>query len=117
MVYILDTELLKTKSIFFALKKIFGIGSSTSIFLSKQMGCAINFKIKDLSVDQVSKLLQLITKSKNLINEDLKKNRLFLFKKLILIKSYRGLRRLKGLPVRGQRTHTNANTSKKKFNS
>jgi len=113
MVYILDTELLKNQSIFFALKKIFGIGKKSSLFFSKQLGCSVNFKIEDLSNEQILKLLKLITKSKNLINEDLKRNKILILKRLILIKSYRGLRRLKGFPVRGQRTHTNARTSKK----
>lgn len=113
MVYILDTELFKNQSIFFALKKIFGIGKKSSLFFSKQLGCSINFKIDDLSNEQILKLLKLITKSKILINEDLKRNKVLILKRLILIKSYRGLRRLKGFPVRGQRTHTNAKTSKK----
>lgn len=113
MVYILDTELLKNQSIFFALKKIFGIGKKSSLLFSKQLGCSVNFKIEDLSNEQILKLLKLITKSKNLINEDLKRDKILILKRLILIKSYRGLRRLKGFPVRGQRTHTNARTSKK----
>nr|QYB23218.1 ribosomal protein S13 [Lithodesmioides sp. mgcode 4] len=113
MVYILDTELIKNKSIYFALKKILGIGKKDSITLSRKIGCSINFKIKYLSDDQIFGLLKFIEKSKILINDDLKKSQLFILKKLILIKSYRGLRRLKGLPVRGQRTHTNAKTAKR----
>jgi small subunit ribosomal protein S13 len=113
MVYLLDTELLKEKSIFFALKKIIGIGKKHSIFFSKQLGCSINFKVKDLTADQILHLLIIIEKSKILINDNLKKSKIFILKKLILIKSYRGLRRFKGLPVRGQRTHTNAKTSRK----
>jgi len=112
MVYILDTELIKNKSIYFALKKILGVGKKHSEVFSKKIGCSINFKIKNLSEDQIFELLKVIEKSKLIINDELKKYQLLLFKKLILIKSYRGLRRLKGLPIRGQRTHTNAKTVK-----
>jgi len=113
MVYLLDTELLKEKSIFFALRKIVGIGKKHSIFFSKQLGCSVNFKIKNLNDEQILQLLNIIDNSKILINDNLKKSKIFIFKKLILIKSYRGLRRFKGLPVRGQRTHSNAKTSRK----
>lgn len=112
MAYILNTEILKNKSIFLGLRKILGIGKKNSVFFSKKIGCSINCKINQLSEEQIFKLLKFIDKSKILTNDDLKKYQLFVFKKLILIKSYRGLRRLKGLPVRGQRTHTNAKTAK-----
>ena len=51
------------------------------------------------------------------ITSELKKSQVFALKKLVDIKSYRGLRKIRGLPVRGQRTHTNAKTAKqyKKF--
>nr|YP_010377322.1 ribosomal protein S13 [Helicotheca tamesis]QYB23009.1 ribosomal protein S13 [Helicotheca tamesis] len=112
MVYILDTELVKRTSIYFALQKIFGIGKKNSTFFSKKLGFSINLKVKQLSNEQIFELLNYIEKSKFLINDKLKKYQSFVFKKLILIKAYRGLRRLKGLPVRGQRTHTNSKTSK-----
>jgi small subunit ribosomal protein S13 len=48
-----------------------------------------------------------------LINTNLKKEKILLAKKLVQIKTYRGIRRLRGLPIRGQRTHTNAKTASK----
>jgi small subunit ribosomal protein S13 len=58
-------------------------------------------------------LLKLIESSDLIITSDLKKLKQIVTKKLVAIKSYRGLRRIDGFPVRGQRTHTNAKIAKK----
>nr|YP_009495539.1 ribosomal protein S13 [Psammoneis japonica]AWQ64269.1 ribosomal protein S13 [Psammoneis japonica] len=114
MVYLLETKLLETKSIFFALSTIYGIGKTQSFLICKRLGFSINLKVKHLSNDQIIKILKLIEVSNLRVTSELKKIQILILKRLINIKSYRGLRRIKGLPVRGQRTHTNARSARKK---
>jgi small subunit ribosomal protein S13 len=113
MIYILETKLYDNKFIFFALKNIYGIGSSKSLGICKRLGFAKNLKVKNLTEDQIKRLLKVVDESNLLITSDLKKFKNLILKSLVSIKSYRGLRRIKGLPVRGQRTHTNARTARK----
>jgi small subunit ribosomal protein S13 len=113
MVYLFETKIPEKKSVFFALTYIYGINKTHSLFICKTLGFSKNFKIKNLSKEQISKLVKLIEFLNIDIASDLKKIKLMSFKKLISIKSYRGLKKNQGLPVRGQRTHTNAKTSRK----
>jgi small subunit ribosomal protein S13 len=113
MLYLLETKLPENKSVFFALTNVYGIGKSTAFFICKKLGFSINLKTKDLTQEQITELLQLIDSSNLILNNELKKLRSLTFKSLVAIKSYRGLRRVRGLPVRGQRTHTNARSSRK----
>ena len=113
MIYILETKLYDNKSVFFALKNIYGIGNSRSSDICKKLGFSKNLKIKNLSEEQIKKLLKLVDNSELLITSDLKKFKNLVLKNLVSIKSYRGLRKIKGLPVRGQRTHTNGRTARK----
>jgi small subunit ribosomal protein S13 len=113
MIYLLETELLDKKPLHIALNSIFGIGKFYSIFFCKKLGFSKNFKVFELTEDQKLKLIRLIENSKLLINSDLKRLLNVEQKKLVNIKSYRGLRKLKGFPVRGQRTRSNAKTAKK----
>ena len=114
MVYIFESELPKNKSILFAMTSVFGIGKSKSLLFCKKLGFTINLKVKNLSKEQITKLIKIIELSDLTIGSDLKKLRLLKTKKLLYIKSYKGFRRKQGLPVRGQRTHTNARTSRKR---
>lgn len=113
MIYLFESKLPDNKSVFFALKHIYGIGSSNALNICRKLGFSENFKIKSLSKEQISQLLNLIEYLNIELASDLKKSQLINRKKLINVKSYRGLRRNQGLPVRGQRTHTNAQTSRK----
>jgi len=113
MIYLLETKLPENKSVFFALTNVYGIGKNTASFLCKKLGFSVNLKTKDLTPEQVGELLQLVDSSNLILNNELKKLRSLTLKSLISIKSYRGLRRVRGLPVRGQRTHTNAKSSRK----
>ena len=113
MIYLLETKLHENKSIFFSLKKIYGIGKSTAFNICKTLGFSENLKVKNLSEEQIKKLLNLVENSEILITVDLKKVKNLIIKNLVFIKSYRGLRKIKGLPVRGQRTHTNGRTARK----
>ena len=115
MLYLLETNLSENKSVFFALTQVYGIGKSTAFRICKKLGFSINLKIKDLTQEQTLEIIQTIDSLDLILNNELKKLKSLALKKLIDIKSYRGLRRVRGLPVRGQRTHTNAKTAKKKF--
>ena len=113
MLYVLETKLSENKSVVFALTKVYGIGEKTAYLICKKLGFSINLKTKDLTQEQIEELIQLIESLNLTLNNELKKLRSLNLKTLISIKSYRGLRRVRGLPVRGQRTHTNAKSSRK----
>lgn len=113
MLYFLETKLSEHKSICFALTNIYGIGKSTAFAICKKLGFSINLKVKDLTQEQVVEMIQLIDSLSLNLNNELKKLRSLTLKNLVSIKSYKGLRRVRGLPVRGQRTHTNAKSARK----
>jgi small subunit ribosomal protein S13 len=113
MVYILETELPENKSIYLSLTKIFGIGQSQSRLVCKKTGLSYNCKLAKLSSTQIVKITKCIENSNLVITSNLKKYKIVLAKKLTQIKTYKAIRRLRGLPVRGQRTHTNAKTASK----
>jgi len=111
--YLLETELKEEKSIFLALKNVYGIGKSRSFLLCKKLGFCVNLKVNELSDDQITKLLKQIESSNLTITSDLRKIKQLVTVKLVAIKSYRGLRQINGFPVRGQRTHSNGKTAKR----
>lgn len=113
MLYLLETKLPENKSVFFALINIYGIGKSTAFSICKKLGFSINLKTKDLTQEQITEILQLVDSLNLKLNNELKNLRSMNLKNLVSIKSYRGLRRVRGLPIRGQRTHTNAKSSRK----
>ena len=100
------------KYLLLALKAIYGIGKAQAFLICKTLGVTKNFKVHDLSVEQINDLCKILNNSNQLFTNDLKKLHILTFKKLISIKTYKGLRRLKGFPIRGQRTHTNGKTAK-----
>jgi small subunit ribosomal protein S13 len=114
MIYLFESELAEDKSIFFALTQIYGIGKANSFLICKKLGFSKNLKTKNLSKEQISKLINLIDSLNLELASDLKKLKLLIAKKLLSIKSYKGLRKNQGLPIRGQRTHTNARTARKR---
>lgn len=113
MIYIFETEILNNKSLAVSMQKIYGLNKCQISFIIKQLGFSKNFKAKDLSPDQLFKLVKLIENLNLILASDLKKHQSFALKNLIDIKATRGLRRIYGYPVRGQRTHTNGKTSKR----
>jgi small subunit ribosomal protein S13 len=111
--YISETELSEDKSIVLSLAGIYGLGNTTSKRICKKLGFLPNLKTKYLTQDQVVAVIKAV-KGLNLeLAGDLKKSRTLNIQRLIAIKSYRGLRLLQGLPVRGQRTHSNAKSARK----
>lgn len=113
MIYLAESKIPDNKTVLFALKYIYGIGSSHALLICKKLGFSENLKVKNLSKEQIVQLVNMIESLNLNLASDLKKFNLLNKKKLISIKSYRGLRRNQGLPIRGQRTHTNAKTSRK----
>lgn len=114
MVYLFESEFPENKSISFAITQIFGIGKFQAFSICKKLGFSKNLKVKNLSKEQIQKLVSTIETSNLILIGDLKKLKSLKFKKLLSMKSYKGLRLKQGLPVRGQRTHTNARTSRKR---
>jgi small subunit ribosomal protein S13 len=113
MLYLFETELLKNKTVILALKLIFGLGNSNAALVIKKLGFSKNFKIKNLLKKQIHKLIRAVNLLNILLVNDLKKFRFSMFQKLLNIKSIKGFRKSCGLPIRGQRTHTNAKTARK----
>jgi len=111
MAYLLNTQVSDIKVALFELQKIYGINKSKAFVLCKRLGISKNCKIKNLSSCKIKHLSKIIEMSHILLANALKKRNTSVIEHLVSIKSYRGLRRLKGLPVRGQRTHTNASTA------
>ena len=97
------------KHICIALTAIFGIGRSTADKILDELKIGKNLKAKDLSEEEIVKIRENI-ESKYSIEGDLRREVSQNIKRLIEINSYRGIRHKRGLPVRGQRTHTNART-------
>jgi len=115
MVYLFESELPINKPLLSALSSIYGIGTTNSFLICKKLGFSRNLTVKDLSKEQIRRLVKGIESLNLLLSGDLLKSRLLIAKRLVSIKSYKGLRRYQGLPIRGQRTHTNARTARKRF--
>jgi small subunit ribosomal protein S13 len=90
---------------------IYGIGRTRSKSILHRAGVNADKKVMDLTEEEVNRLRMLI-ESEGSIEGDLRKEISLNIKRLIEMGSYRGLRHRRGLPVRGQRTHTNARTRK-----
>ena len=101
------------KQVWIALTYIHGIGISSARKLLGNLGIDAATRVNALSDDQVSKLREAIDKD-FMVEGDLRRERAMNIKRLMDMKCYRGLRHRKGLPVRGQRTQTNARTRKGK---
>jgi len=113
MAYFLGTSIPENKKITAALTQIYGIGKDKSVAIRKELGLTDNIRLFELTKEQKIKLVRGIENSTLLLTEDLRRS-LFNFKAtLITIRSYRGIRSQQGLPIRGQRTHTNSKTAKK----
>jgi small subunit ribosomal protein S13 len=99
------------KRVEIGLTYIFGIGRTRSNKILSQAAVDPNTRVKDLTEDDVRKIRQIITEQGD-VEGDLRKNVGLDIKRLVEIGCYRGVRHRRGLPVHGQRTHTNARTRK-----
>ena len=109
---LLGVEIPGDKRIEFSLPYIYGIGLSTARRILEQANIDLSIRAKDLSSEQLNQIIQSITASGLQIEGDLRRELQGNLKRLQAIKCYRGVRHLRGLPVRGQRTSTNARTRK-----
>jgi small subunit ribosomal protein S13 len=111
MARISGIDLPKDKKVEIGLTYIFGIGRASAAEILKEAGIDANLRIRDLSDADVNKLRQVIEKDYR-VEGALRTEVAMNIKRLMDIGSYRGIRHRRGLPVRGQRTHTNARTKK-----
>jgi small subunit ribosomal protein S13 len=111
MARIAGVDLPRNKRSFIALTYIYGIGVSRSTRILEEANVDPMKKIQDLGEEEVNRIRQVI-ENEGLVEGDLRKEVSMSIKRLIEIGSYRGNRHRRNLPVRGQRTHTNARTRK-----
>ncbi len=109
---LLGVEIPADKRIEASLTYIYGVGPSTAKRVLEQTNIDPNLRAKDLSPQQINEIVQTITHSKLPIEGDLRREVQSNLKRLQAINCYRGIRHRRGLPVRGQRTSTNARTRK-----
>ncbi|MCL2083943.1 MAG: 30S ribosomal protein S13 [Oscillospiraceae bacterium] len=111
MARIAGVDLPREKRVEIGLTYIFGIGRTSAQKILAETGVNPDTRVKNLSEEDVSKLRDIIDKAYR-VEGDLRRDVAMDIKRLIEIGSYRGLRHRKGLPVRGQRSKTNARTRK-----
>ena len=111
MARIAGVDIPRTKQIVISLQYIYGIGPSLSQKILAQTGINFNIKVNDLTEDEINRLRELIDREYS-VEGELRKETNFNIKRLIEIGSYRGLRHRHSLPLRGQRTRTNARTKR-----
>jgi small subunit ribosomal protein S13 len=111
MARIAGVDLPRTKRVEIGLTYIYGIGHTRAAGIVKEAGVDPNVRVKDLSEDDVRKISRVI-EEQGRVEGDLRKETSMNIKRLMDIGCYRGLRHRRSLPVRGQRTRTNARTRK-----
>jgi small subunit ribosomal protein S13 len=111
MARISGVDLPPNKRIEIGLTYIYGIGRSLANKILAAADVSVNTKVRELNDEEVNRIRKVI-EEQHRVEGDLRKDTSFNIKRLMEIGSYRGLRHRRGLPVRGQRTHTNARTRK-----
>jgi len=111
MARIAGVDLPRQKRVEIALTYIYGIGVARSNKILAQAKIDASVRVKDLSEEETSRIAKII-ESEGDVEGDLRKDIAMNIKRLMEVGSYRGMRHRRNLPVRGQRTHTNARTRK-----
>lgn len=111
MARIFGVDLPREKRVEIGLTYIYGIGRTTASKICAETGVNPDTRVKDLTEEEITKIREYID-GRYVIEGDLRREQSQNIKRLMDIGCYRGLRHRKGLPVRGQRTHTNARTRK-----
>ena len=111
MARIAGVDIPREKRVEIGLTYIFGIGRTSANKILAETGINPDMRVKDLSEDDVAKIRELIDNNYT-VEGDLRRNVAMDIKRMVEIGCYRGVRHRKGLPVRGQRTRTNARTRK-----
>jgi small subunit ribosomal protein S13 len=111
MARIAGVDLPPNKRVEIGLTYIYGIGRPQANKILAAAGVSVNTKVRELNEEEVNRIRKVI-EEQHRVEGDLRKEISFNIKRLMEIGSYRGLRHRRGLPTRGQRTHTNARTRK-----
>ncbi|MBT6718473.1 MAG: 30S ribosomal protein S13 [Nitrospina sp.] len=111
MARIAGIDIPKDKQAWIALTYIYGVGRTTSREVLKKAQVGEEIRMKDLTEEEITRIRSVIDKEYE-VEGDLRRSVTMNIKRLMDISSYRGLRHRRGLPVHGQRTHTNARTRK-----
>jgi small subunit ribosomal protein S13 len=109
---IIGVEIPGDKRIEIALRYIYGIGPKNALEVLERANIPLGLRARDLTEQQLSLIVHAIQEGKYVIEGDLRREIGLNLKRLQAIKCYRGIRHLRSLPVRGQRTQTNARTRK-----
>ena len=109
---ILGVDIPANKKLAYALRYVYGIGPTRAEHVVKESGYDPDRRAGDLNEEEVNKLASIIADKQYLVEGDLRRERTANLKRLSAIRSVRGMRHMRGLPVRGQRTKTNARTRK-----
>jgi small subunit ribosomal protein S13 len=111
MARIAGVDIPREKRLEIALTYVFGVGRSTSLKVCADLGLNPDTRVRDLTDDEVNRIRVYVDQNLR-VEGDLRRDVAQDIKRKIEIGSYQGVRHRKGLPVRGQRTHTNARTRK-----
>src|SRR5581483_4710196 len=109
---LLGVEIPAKKKVAYSLRYIYGLGPQRADQVVKEAGLDANMRAQDLTEEQLNKILHVITEHKWVVEGDLRRELAANLKRLQAINCYRGIRHRRCLPVRGQRTSTNARTRK-----
>ncbi len=109
---LLGVDIPDNKKIVYSLRYIYGIGLTRAQHIVEQTGLNPDMRAKDLSEEQLNKITAAIIENNYKVEGDLRREVIGNIKRLQAVQAYRGLRHRRGLPVRGQRTRTNARTRK-----
>lgn len=113
MVRFMGVNLPESKRLWYALTKVYGIGQSRAHSLCYQIGATPQTRASELRAFHLSQLYSAV-EEQFLVGSDLRGATRASIERLMKIKCYRGVRHMQGLPVRGQRTHSNAHTRKRR---
>jgi small subunit ribosomal protein S13 len=109
---LLGVEIPPKKKVSYSLRYIYGVGPKRADQIVVEAGLNADMRAQDLTEEQLNKILHVITEHKWVVEGDLRREIAGNLKRLQAINCYRGIRHRRGLPVRGQRTSTNARTRK-----
>ena len=111
MARIAGVDLPREKRVEIGLTYVYGIGHSSAVRILNEAGVNLDTRVRDLTDEEVSRIRDVIDRTQT-VEGDLRREVALNIKRLIEIGCYRGIRHRKGLPVRGQKTKTNARTRK-----
>ena len=109
---LLGVDIPNDKRVEYALRYIYGIGPARAKIICADCGIPETMRAHELTEELINKIMTVVAERQYKLEGDLRREVVSNLKRLSAIKSYRGLRHAKGLPVRGQRTSTNARTRK-----